>query len=557
MTWDDHKKNFARLARDGGYTIAQYAAEFNLNPNTARRYLRAFKEDTRTADSRKPNKPVRKPLKSMIIAHSNDQHAGDHIAAEIAEKQRVNAVVSAAVENAKRQNKRINDRSDDHDVITRAHGTGKSDMTSIIAILFIMFFPGARVILVANKRQQVLDGIFKYIKSNWATAVSRFPWLSKYFILTETSFFEVTGKGVWTILIKSCRPGNEEALAGEHADHLLYIIDEASGVSDKAFSVITGALTGKDNRILLLSQPTRPSGYFYDSHHRLAIRPGNPDGLFTAIILNSEESPLVDAKFIRAKLAEYGGRDNPMYMIKVRGEFPKSQDGFLLGRDEVERATRRKVKIAKGWGWVACVDVAGGTGRDKSVINIMMVSGQRNKRRVINYRMLEYTDVTETQLAAKIFAECNPERFPNITIAIDGDGLGKSTADLMYERYGITVQRIRWGKKMHSREDKSLYFDMRAFANIQAAEAVKSGRMRLDKGAATIEEASKIPVGINSAGQWKVMSKEDMKKKLNLHSPDHWDTYCFAMLANYVPQDEVLSVEDEAQVDEALAWLNE
>ncbi len=47
------------------------------------------------------------------------------------------------------------------------------------------------------------------------------------------------------------------------------------------------------------------------------------------------------------------------------------------------------------------------------------------------------------------------------------------------------------------------------------------------------------------------------EEKLNLHSPDHWDTYCFAMLANYVPQDEVLSVEDEAQVDEALAWLNE
>ncbi|HAV9891951.1 TPA: hypothetical protein JLH50_004357 [Escherichia coli] len=137
------------------------------------------------------------------------------------------------------------------------------------------------------------------------------------------------------------------------------------------------------------------------------------------------------------------------------------------------------------------------------------------------------------------------------------NGLGKATADLMYEYYGITVQRIRWGKKMHSREDKSLYFDKRAYANVQAAEAVKSGRMRLDKGNETIEEASKIPVGINSAGQWKVMSKEDMKKKLNLHSPDHWDTYCFAMLANYVPQDEVLSVEDEAQVDEALAWLNE
>ncbi|HBZ8551659.1 TPA: terminase [Salmonella enterica subsp. houtenae] len=441
--------------------------------------------------------------------------------------------------------------------VSSGHGTGKSDMTSIMIMLFIIMFPGARAIIVANKIQQVMTGIFKYLKINWSTATSRFPWLAEYFVLTDTSFYEITSKGVWTVVPKGFRLGNEEALAGEHADHLLYIIDEASGVSDKAFGIMTGALTGKDNRILLLSQPTRPSGYFYDTHHKLAKRPGNPNGIYTAITLNSEESPLVTPEFIKMKLAEYGGRDSPMYLIKVRGLFPKTQDGFLLGSDEVERASRRKVKIAKGWGWIACVDVAGGTGRDKSVINIMMVSGERNKRRIIGYRIIEYSDVTETQLAAKINAECSPNRYPNITIVIDGDGLGKSTADLLYDNYGITAQRIRWGKKMHSREDRSLYFDQRAYANVQAAEAVKSGRMRLDKGDATIEEASKIPVGINSAGQWKVMSKEDMKKKLNLRSPDHWDTYCFGMLANYVPQNEVLSVEDEAQVDEALAWLNE
>ncbi|TOE56077.1 terminase, partial [Vibrio parahaemolyticus] len=70
--------------------------------------------------------------------------------------------------------------------------------------------------------------------------------------------------------------------------------------------IITGALTGQDNRILLLSQPTRPSGYFYDTHHKLAKRPGNPDGVYTAITLNSEESPLVTPAFIKMKLAEYG-----------------------------------------------------------------------------------------------------------------------------------------------------------------------------------------------------------------------------------------------------------
>ncbi|MGQ0416939.1 hypothetical protein ACT4UL_18240, partial [Bacillus sp. HC-TM] len=59
------------------------------------------------------------------------------------------------------------------------------------------------------------------------------------------------------------------------------------------------------------------SGYFYDTHHKLAKRPGNPDGVYTAITLNSEESPLVTPEFIKMKLAEYGGRDNPINAIWV------------------------------------------------------------------------------------------------------------------------------------------------------------------------------------------------------------------------------------------------
>lgn len=56
-----------------------------------------------------------------------------------------------------------------------------------------------------------MTGIFKYIKINWATATSRFPWLADYFVLTETAFYEVTGKGVWTVVPKGFRLGSEEA----------------------------------------------------------------------------------------------------------------------------------------------------------------------------------------------------------------------------------------------------------------------------------------------------------------------------------------------------------
>ena len=48
--------------------------------------------------------------------------------------------------------------------VSSGHGTGKSDMTSIMIMLFIIMYPGARAIIVANKIQQVMTGIFKYIK---------------------------------------------------------------------------------------------------------------------------------------------------------------------------------------------------------------------------------------------------------------------------------------------------------------------------------------------------------------------------------------------------------
>lgn len=124
MTWDDHKENFARLARDGGYTIAQYAAEFNLNPNTARRYLRAFKDGG--TDSIKPNKPVRPPASKVKNDQKRDQNKRDQAFGKSAEKQKHNTIISGALAQATAQKEHMDDRLDDHDVITRARRSLKS-----------------------------------------------------------------------------------------------------------------------------------------------------------------------------------------------------------------------------------------------------------------------------------------------------------------------------------------------------------------------------------------------------------------------------------------------
>ncbi|HAT3959798.1 TPA: terminase [Citrobacter freundii] len=439
--------------------------------------------------------------------------------------------------------------------VTSGHGTGKSDMTSIIIMTFIMTTPGGRGILMANKISQVQTGVFKYVKENWKRACQRAPWLQNYFVMTDTTFYERTGKGTWTTVAKSCRRGNEEALAGEHAEHMLIVVDEASGVSDKAFGVVTGAMTQKDNRILLLSQPTRPSGYFYDTHHKLARTSQNPNGEYNAICLNSEESPLVTTEFIKMKLAEYGGRDSMEYAIKVLGRFPRKTDGFLLGLDDIQRAQRRKVHLAKGWGWMALCDV--GNGRDKSVILICQVSGERQHRRVVGRKMLEMSgECDPVTFGRRINAECTHDKYPNITIAVDADGVGSSTCKIL-EEAGHNVVRIRWGKPMHARQDKERFINKRAYACIMAAEAVKSGRMRPTADFVVAEQGSRIPFSMNEYGQYVIMKKPQMRAQLNIKSPDHWDVYCFAWLVDYVPANEDIDYDRAAGRANALAHLND
>lgn len=435
--------------------------------------------------------------------------------------------------------------------VSSGHGTGKSDQTATMIIAFMTTFVGARVVLTANNYKQAQIGVWKYLRENWNRTLQVYPWLEQYFTLTDTSFYANEAKGGWEVVMKSCRIGQEESLAGEHAKHLMVIVDEASGVSDKAFGVMGGALTQEDNRMLLLSQPTRPAGFFYDTHHRLA----RPRGRWNAITLNSEESPLVTVQFIIDKQIEYGGREATEYLIKVRGEFPDTVAGMLLGRESLDRAARLNLKMPDDYGWVALCDV--GNGRDKSIINICKVWGKGNKRLVKSERVLEMpSTVDPVRFADIIHAECDESRYPNISIAVDSVGVGYDTATCLI-RYGRRVQRISWGKKMHTKEDKARFFNERAYANVMARDAIMSSRMQIDKNVKTAEEGSKIPCGINETGQWVMMPKPMMKQKLNISSPDRWDTFCFAMIANYIPHEQVVTEDMKESRAEAENWVKE
>jgi len=312
------------------------------------------------------------------------------------------------------------------------------------------------------------------------------------------------------------------------------LIDEASGVPDAALQILAGALTEKNNNMLLLSQPTQPNGFFYDSHHKLAKTAKTPNGIWTAITLNSEESPLVTPEFIGEKLLSYGGFDSAEFQVKVLGRFPSSLDGYLLTGVDCERAIRSTPGLIEGqWGWVASCDVSNGTGRDKSVINICKVSlDPPENRKVISHQIIEMSEgIDPVDFAYEINKVVEPYLNQNIQVVIDGDGVGFATVKTARE-LGLSVTEIRWGQPVFKKSDKKRFINKRAYAHIMMRNAIKTGRLQIDNSELTKEQLSRLPVHLNEAGQWVICSKKEMREKHNIRSPDRSDTYCFMYLVN-------------------------
>ena len=116
-----------------------------------------------------------------------------------------------------------------------------------------------------------------------------------------------------------------ERFQGFHEGHILFVVDEASGVREGIFEAIEGSMTSDHARMLLLGNPTALSGYFYEAFHRRR-------SLWRTIHISAFDTPnLVDDKvgmpnLVTPKWVEDAkvnwGEDSPMYQIRVLGGLP-------------------------------------------------------------------------------------------------------------------------------------------------------------------------------------------------------------------------------------------
>ena len=128
-----------------------------------------------------------------------------------------------------------------------------------------------------------------------------------------------------------------EAARGLHAVNLMIIIDEASGVEDEIYNVLSGSLTGGiTNKMVLMTNPSKTSGFSYDSHNKFKR-------FWQTFTFSSEDSPIVDKDWLKEWHEKYVTPTfvHDMYKIEALGEYPDGNADSFFTLAEIRDATNR------------------------------------------------------------------------------------------------------------------------------------------------------------------------------------------------------------------------
>ena len=195
--------------------------------------------------------------------------------------------------------------------VRSGHGVGKSAVCSWIIIWFLYCFQDAQVPCTAPTSHQMHDVLWKEL-AKW---LARMPDVVKEVFEWQSDYLRVRySPETWFARARTSTKENTEAIAGVHSDHVLIVVDEASGVPEQVFNTAEGALTSGNVLVVLISNPTQLIGYFFDSHHKNAADWQN-------LAFNGEHSPIVDVEYVE-RIAGRHGKDSDEYKIRVKGEFP-------------------------------------------------------------------------------------------------------------------------------------------------------------------------------------------------------------------------------------------
>lgn len=410
--------------------------------------------------------------------------------------------------------------------IRSGHGTGKGATLAILALWFVSTHYDAKAVVTANSQDQLRDNNWPEIRK-WHRQLPE-ELRDQIQIDEERLYIKGAPEMVFAVR-RTASKSNPEALQGVHAQFVLYLIDEASGIIDIVFEVAQGSLSTHGAMAVLFSNPTKTSGYFYDTHHKLRHR-------WKCWRWNSEDVPRARGH-IEDVIASWGKNSNK-YRVRVLGEFPTQDDETVIPLDKVLAAKGRDVRMSDVWP-VWGVDV-GRFGDDPSTL----VARQGNTL-LTNY-LREWLGLDGAQVAGRVIALYKeaPNHEKPKEIVVDVIGIGASVYDIL-RLDGSPVRTIVRGCNVAettavSEEDyrlrDELWFRGRAwFAALDCVIPIDPTPAQNALVEKMISELTGPTYDYMGNGKRKVESKADLKKR-GVPSPNLADAFLNTMAAGIYPR---------------------
>lgn len=411
--------------------------------------------------------------------------------------------------------------------VRSGHGVGKSAVEAWAVIWFICTHPFPKIPCTAPTQHQLFDILWAEI-SKW---IRNNPALKNELTWTKEKLYMNGHPEEWFAVARTA--STPDALQGFHAEHLLYIIDEASGVDDDIFEPVLGALSTPGARLLMCGNPTQLSGFFYESHTKNKAS-------YSAYHIDGRNSERVPQEFVDRIIRMYG-EDSDVFRVRVAGDFPLQEDDIFIPLSLVEKSIQTEYSPRKypDLIHIAC-DVAR-FGDDKTVI------GYKVDEKAEFYRKRQGQDTMKTaddiillgeELVARYRLQPVPDKsgnLPFIPVKVDDGGVGGGVVDRLRQVKNNYPERFWWMEvvpvKFGQRIRHKYYHDsttyMMAIVKKLLQPFDEEGRRKpveliLPDDDDLVAQLSGRKYGLTEASKIRIESKDAVKKR-GQPSPDEAD----------------------------------
>jgi len=428
--------------------------------------------------------------------------------------------------------------------VKSCHSSGKSFDAARIVLNFLYSYTNSIVLTTAPTFKQVEDVLWQEIRSAYNNA--RCPE-----VMTGEIFqTRLTISDGWFAIGLSTDDPNR--MQGYHSSHLLIIVDEASGVEKGIFDAIEGAISTGHTRILLLGNPTDPTGYFadtfkselwqkftiscFDTPNFVSMR--NIDELKNSTEEQRKKAVthpyLITPQWAFERMFEWGV-ESPLFQARVLGMFPTEADDTLIALRYAEKACEREdatgnLRLREGDEWQIGLDVSR-FGVDRTCFVI------RHGNEVVDIVWYQKEDTMQVVGRAISFLR----KYPEATMYIDEIGIGAGVVDKLKENEEFTDRVVGVNVATKTDETENMKFvNLRAKIYWKLRELFMNNKIiLLDKGS-MISDLTNIKYRFRSSdGALQIESKEEIKKR-GLRSPDLADSLALSFCELDAPEPNII-----------------